>query len=85
MASKHKLKEAYVCFIKKNKIHLKFHLNHEFLPIFRFEVESEYGAIYTGGLVKWTSDAEKIYCQDQDKINIISVADNKVKVQPPSN
>ncbi|XP_055300361.1 transducin beta-like protein 3 [Sitodiplosis mosellana] len=43
-----------------------------------FEVESEYGAIYTGGLVKWTSDAEKIYCQDQEKINIISVADNKV-------
>lgn len=45
---------------------------------FRFEVESEYGAIYTGGLVKWTFDADKIYCQDQEKINIISVADNKV-------
>lgn len=44
----------------------------------RFEVEAEYGAIYTGGLVKWTSDAEKIYCQDQEKINIISVGDNKV-------
>lgn len=41
-------------------------------------MESEYGAIYTGGLVKWTSNAEKIYCQDQEKINIISVADNRV-------
>lgn len=41
-------------------------------------MDSEYGAIYTGGLVKWASNAEKIYCQDQDKINIISVADNKV-------
>lgn len=48
------------------------------LEILRFEIEAEYGAIYTGGLVKWTSDAEKIYCQDQEKINIISVGDNKV-------
>ncbi|XP_031624516.1 transducin beta-like protein 3 [Contarinia nasturtii] len=43
-----------------------------------FEVDAEYGAIYTGGLVKWTSNAEKIYCQDQERINVISVADNKV-------
>lgn len=43
-----------------------------------FEVEAEYGAIYTGGLVKWTSNADKLYCQDREKINVVSVDENKV-------
>lgn len=41
-------------------------------------MEAEYGAIYSGGLVKWSFDSEKIYCQDQDRINIVSVAENRV-------
>lgn len=45
---------------------------------FRFEVEADYGAIYTGGLVRWTSDGEKLLCQNQNKINIVSVTENKV-------
>lgn len=28
--------------------------------------------------MKWSSDSEKIYCQDQDRINIVSVAENRV-------
>lgn len=46
---------------------------------FRFEVEAEYGAVYTGGLVKWISDGEKFLCQNNAKINIVSVPDNKVE------
>lgn len=34
--------------------------------------------MYTGGLVKWTSDGDKLFCQDQEKINIVSFAENKV-------
>lgn len=45
----------------------------------RFEIEAEYGAIYTGGLVKWMSDGEKFLCQNIGKINIISVSENKVE------
>lgn len=48
------------------------------LFIFRFEIEAEYGAIYTGGAVRWTSDGEKLLCQDESRINIVSVAENKI-------
>lgn len=45
---------------------------------YSFEVEREYGAIYTGGLVKWSSDGNKIYCQNNDCINVISVDENQI-------
>lgn len=41
-------------------------------------MEREYGAIYTGGLVKWSSDATKLYCQDNGRINVISVEENEI-------
>lgn len=46
--------------------------------IYRFEVEREYGAIYTGGLVKWSSDTTKLYCQYNGQINVISVEENQI-------
>lgn len=41
-------------------------------------MEREYGAIYTGGLVEWSSDATKLYCQDNGQINVISVEANEI-------
>lgn len=46
---------------------------------FRFEVEAEHGAIYTGGLVKFMSGGDKFLCQNNNKINIVSVSDNNVE------
>lgn len=47
--------------------------------IFRFEVEAKFGAFYTGGTVAWTSDGEELLCQDQHRINVISVNSNTVQ------
>lgn len=41
-------------------------------------MEADYGAIYTGGLVRWTSSGDKLLCQNQNRINVVSVAENKV-------
>lgn len=40
---------------------------------FRFEVEKEFGAFYTGGKVAWSKDAGKLYCQNASKINIVDI------------
>lgn len=49
-----------------NSLHLKF-------SNFRFEIEKEFGAFYTGGKVSWSKDASKIYCQNGSKINIVNI------------
>lgn len=46
---------------------------------FRFEIESHFGAFYTGGSVAWTADGEELLCQDGNKINVISVNGNTVQ------
>ncbi|KAF3426745.1 hypothetical protein E2986_00910 [Frieseomelitta varia] len=38
-----------------------------------FEVESKYGAFYTGGNVQWSTDGKYIFCQKYGTVSILSV------------
>ncbi|CAO1348795.1 unnamed protein product [Diamesa hyperborea] len=38
-----------------------------------FEVEKQFGAFYTGGTVRWTSEGNQFLCRNESKINVISM------------
>lgn len=46
---------------------------------FSFEVETKFGAFYTGGTVAWSADGATLLCQDQHRINVVSVDGNAVQ------
>lgn len=39
-------------------------------------MDTKFGAFYTGGTVAWTNDGAELLCQDQHRINVISVEGN---------
>lgn len=43
------------------------------MSLYRFEVDAQYGAFYTGGVVAWTSNGDELLCQDTGKINVLSI------------
>lgn len=42
-------------------------------------MDTKFGAFYTGGTVAWTSDGSELLCQDQHRINVVSVEGNAVQ------
>ncbi|XP_018044138.1 PREDICTED: transducin beta-like protein 3 [Atta colombica] len=43
-----------------------------------FEVESKYGAFYTGGNVQWSANAEYLFCQKGGTVSILSMSKGSV-------
>lgn len=43
-----------------------------------FEVESKFGAIFTGGSVQWTSDGKLLFCQCGSSINLLDVDSGQI-------
>ncbi|KAG7209603.1 hypothetical protein KM043_011260 [Ampulex compressa] len=43
-----------------------------------FEAESKHGAFYTGGTVRWSKDAEHLFCQKGGVISVLSISKGAV-------